>query len=101
MAPFPTVDKGFRAIVADPPWKFKSNSVDRPGRNALRHYKTMSLAEIAALPVKSIAADDCALFLWITAPFLAIGAHMPVLQAWGLKPSTILTWVKTKPRLNP
>ena len=64
----------FAAILADPPWSFATWS-DR-GRNRCpdgktrqkglieRHYRTMTLADIAALPVDRIAARDCALFLW-------------------------------------
>ena len=85
----------FDVICADPPWNFKANSVAAPGRNARRHYDCMSLADIAALPVKDTLADDAALFLWITGPFLAIGAHLPIMKAWGFKPSGIaFTWVK-------
>lgn len=85
----------YTAICADPPWRFKSNSRKRPGRNAMRHYDTMTLDEIAALPVGKLAAPDCALFLWITSPFLAIGAHIPILETWGFRVSTIaFTWIK-------
>lgn len=85
----------FACISADPAWNFKSNSIEKPGRNARRHYPTMSLKEIEALPVKDVLADDAVLFLWITGPFLAIGAHLPVMKAWGFKPSGMgFTWIK-------
>lgn len=59
----------------------------------------MSLAEIAALPVADVVADDCILFLWITGPFLAIGAHLPIMKAWGFKPSGMgFTWIKLNPK---
>lgn len=85
----------FRAVLADPAWLFASNSKASPGRNAMRHYDCMSLDEIAAMPVKDLVADDAALFLWITGPFLAIGAHLPIMEAWGFKPSGMgFVWVK-------
>lgn len=88
-----------RVIAADPPWLFKSNSAAKPGRNARRHYKCMTLAEIAALPVKDYAADDCVLFLWITGPLLAKGAHLPIMKAWGFKPSGMgFVWIKLNKR---
>lgn len=63
----------------------------------MRHYDTMSLDQIAALPVKELAAPDCALFLWVTGPFFAIGAHIPVMRSWGFRPSALgFTWVKLK-----
>jgi N6-adenosine-specific RNA methylase IME4 len=89
----------FRVITADPAWNFKSNSAAAPGRNARRHYKCMSLAEIAALPVAPLAADNAALFMWITGPLLTIGAHLPIMKAWGFKPSGMgFVWIKLNPR---
>lgn len=90
----------YDVIYADPAWKFKSNSEAKPGRNPMRHYKCMTLDEIEALPVKEHVAKNCALFLWITGPFLVIGAHLPIMKAWGFKPSSVgFTWVKpTKAR---
>jgi N6-adenosine-specific RNA methylase IME4 len=100
VSPFASLEQGkYAAILADPPWHFKSNSAAAPGRNAMAHYACMSLADIAALPVKDLAAEDCALFLWITGPFLAIGAHHEIMEAWGFKPSGMgFVWVKTNPR---
>jgi N6-adenosine-specific RNA methylase IME4 len=89
----------FGAVLADPPWKFSSNSESKPGRNARRHYKTMTIKEIAALPVADHVADDAALFLWITGPLFVLGAHLPVMKAWGFKPSGIgFVWIKLNPK---
>jgi N6-adenosine-specific RNA methylase IME4 len=92
----PTVEGGWRCILADPPWQFQTWSAKGQGRSAERHYPTMSLAEIKALPVKAIAAPDCWLFLWCTSSFVALGAHIPIMESWGFRPSSIgLVWVKT------
>jgi N6-adenosine-specific RNA methylase IME4 len=90
----------YRVVVADPPWNFKSNSVARPGRNARRHYDcTVSLADISALPIKHHIAADAALFLWVPGPFLAIGAHLPLMRAWGFDPSGMgFVWIKLNPK---
>ena len=89
----------FSCIVADPPWHFKSNSVAAPGRNAMGHYACMSLDDIAALPVEPLLTNDCVLFLWITGPMLVIGAHLPILKAWGFKPSGMgFVWIKVNSR---
>lgn len=89
----------FGAVLADPPWTFVSNSQAKPGRNARRHYKTMSIAEIASLPVERYLADDAVLFLWITGPLFVLGAHLPVMKAWGFKPSGIgFVWIKLNPK---
>jgi len=91
---------GYEVVVADPAWTFKSNSAARPGRNPRRHYQTsQSLDEIKAWPVKDIVSDNAVLFLWITGPFLAIGAHVPVMKAWGFKPSGMgFVWIKLNPK---
>lgn len=98
--PFGDLPRGqFAAILADPPWRFKSNSTARPGRNAMGHYECMTVEEISALPVGELAAPDSALFLWITGPFLALGAHLPLMRAWGFKPSGMgFVWIKLNPR---
>jgi N6-adenosine-specific RNA methylase IME4 len=97
-APLPIVAGGFACIHADPPWRFKSNSLARPGRNATRHYRCLSLSEIASLPVAEVAARDALAFLWVPGPFLAIGARIQILQAWGFTPTAIgFVWVKLRP----
>src|ERR1700743_657191 len=99
MSPFAGLQEKYRIIAADVPWAFKSNSVGKPGRNAMRHYDCMSLDDIAALPVRDVVADDACLFFWITGPFLAIGAHIPIMKAWGFEPSGMgFVWIKLNPR---
>jgi len=89
----------YRVLSADPPWRFASNSAANPGRNAMGHYDCMRLDDIAALPVADLVADDCVLFMWITGPFLAIGAHIPIMASWGFKPSGMgFVWIKTNPK---
>jgi N6-adenosine-specific RNA methylase IME4 len=52
-----------------------------------------------ALPVERIAARDAFLFFWSTGPVIATGAHVPIMRAWGFKPTAIaFVWVKTNPR---
>ncbi|MCM1296294.1 MAG: MT-A70 family methyltransferase [Muribaculaceae bacterium] len=69
------------------------------GRSADRHYPTMSLDEIVALPVAEISADDCVLFLWTTMPFLR--ESFAVLKAWGFEYKTVaFVWVKQNKKAN-
>lgn len=51
-------DGPFDIVVADPPWRFASNSKAKPGRNAMRHYACMTQEEINALPVREIATRE-------------------------------------------
>lgn len=81
-------------IVADPPWKFASNSAARPGRNAMRHYPCMSGAEICTLPVKEWVPKDALLLMWTTAPMLERSLAIP--RAWGFKYKSQLVWVKDR-----
>lgn len=98
--PFAGMPRGqARVIAADPAWRFKSNSEAKPGRNPMRHYRCMSLADIAGLPVVDLAAPQSSLWLWIPGPLLAIGAHLPIMRAWGFKPSGMaFVWIKLNPR---
>ena len=78
----------FNVIYADPPWPFEVYSARGKQRSAERHYDTMSLEEIKALPIADLAADDCALFLWVVNPHLP-GA-LDVIRSWDFA----FTWVK-------
>ena len=57
--------KKYSIIYADPPWRYERNGVQGA---AEKHYATMSIDELCALPVPELAAKDCALFLWATFP---------------------------------
>lgn len=85
---------GYQIIVADPPWRFSSNSEARPGRNAMRHYPCMRDEEIAALPVPDWTDSAAMLFMWTTAPMLA--RSLPILDAWGFRYVSQLVWVKSR-----
>lgn len=91
--PIPMPAGPFRVIVADPPWRYESRVGDFTHRADLP-YPSMQIDEICALPVESLAHDDCILWLWTT------NAHMresyAVLDAWGFQSKTILTWAKDR-----
>jgi N6-adenosine-specific RNA methylase IME4 len=103
--------------LADPPWRFETWSekgrdrcpdgqratdpVTRYYRNGLRHnrpekhYATMSLQDIADLPVEDVAAKDCVLLLWaidsMLPQALAVGA------SWGFTYKTVgFYWAKMR-----
>ena len=91
------VASGFRAgvIAVDPPWPFETWS-ERAGRNVTDHYETMTLDQIKALPVRSLAAEDCALLLWVTWPGMMWWHE--VIQAWGFLHSGLgFDWIKLNP----
>lgn len=83
----------FRVILADPPWPFRVRSPRGLGRSPEQHYPTMTADEIAALPVASLAAPDCALFLWTTGPQLPLAVD--TMRAWGFAYSGVaFVWIK-------
>jgi N6-adenosine-specific RNA methylase IME4 len=91
----------YGAIAADPASHFSSYTAIQSQnwnsrRDNERHYKTMSFAELTALPVRDLAAPAGAhLFLWTSGPFLL--QALKLIDAWGFKYSTrAFTWLKTK-----
>lgn len=52
----------------------------------------MSLADLAALPIASLAAPECHLWLWTTNARLHDGFHL--LGAWGARYLAPITWCK-------
>jgi N6-adenosine-specific RNA methylase IME4 len=91
--------KRFGVIYADPPWPWGTWGPRGKVRSSPDHHYTESpIAEIAALPVAALAADNCVLFLWCTWPYVAIGTHVGVIEAWGFRPCTLaFDWVKQTP----
>ena len=77
----------YPVILADPPWRYRTWKGDRGSRTAESYYPTLSTDELAALPVGALAAPDCALFLWATAPCLPDALR--VLGAWGFRYVTV------------
>ena len=86
----------YRTIVADPPWPFKwSGGPGGRRRNATPlAYDLMTVDEIADVDVPSLAASDCALFLWTTAKMHREGEALRVMRAWGFQPVHEIVWRK-------
>jgi N6-adenosine-specific RNA methylase IME4 len=83
---------GFPVIYADPAWRYTNKGVNGA---AEKHYPTMSVDELCALPVRRIAAKNAVLFLWYTNPLLP--EALRVVEAWGFRFKTIpFTWVKSR-----
>ncbi len=95
MLPFP--NKKYNIIYADPPWKYTSwseKTKDKGRGLAISHYNLMSLEELSSLQIKEISHEDCALFLWTTAPFL--GEAFTLIKNWGFVYRTLaFNWIKT------
>jgi N6-adenosine-specific RNA methylase IME4 len=80
-------------VLADPPWKYQIGSPD--GSRAIeRHYQTMELADICALPVPPLATASAVLFLW--APPSKLEDAQEVIRAWGFTHKSAAVWVKDR-----
>lgn len=97
----------YGTLVADPPWPFEWNGggayrENGRGERHLNHkfkkgmpYQTMSIEDIAALPVEGMAAEHAHLFLWIPDAHLIAGHGFTISRAWGFEPGRLLIWHKT------
>lgn len=96
MIPLPTVPGGFRLIYADPAWRFLTRSAK--GRDRCpdaRHYETMTLDEIKAIPIADVADPrGCVLLMWAIDPM--IPQALEVGAAYGFTFKTVgFYWMKT------
>jgi len=87
--------KKYGVIYADPEWQFQVWSRETGSdRSASNHYACSAIDVIKARDVPSIAADDCALFLWSTVPVLPMA--LEVMVAWGFSYRTSWAWIKDR-----
>ena len=91
--------KKYKAILADPPWRFKNFSEKGEGRNAVSHYDCLTINDLKKLNINLQADKDCALFLWVTDPLLDQGIE--IIKSWGFEFKTVaFYWVKTNKNAN-
>lgn len=92
----PTVEGGFAALHVDCPWRFET--YDRKSAvptQAADPYPTMSLRELAGLPVDEITAKRALMIMWIIDSHL--DQAMLLGKIWGFTFKTIgFIWVKEK-----
>ena len=96
------IGQDFDCILADPPWSYDSNGAPAQWRPCLdrgekphsvnHYYETMSLTDIEEMPIQSITAKDSVCFMWATVPLMPEAFR--VMEAWGYKYKTMLTWEK-------
>jgi N6-adenosine-specific RNA methylase IME4 len=101
----------YQTIVADPPWSYPAGFGANKGRPGPRErsaggdrsatyfkrpmpYQTMSVSQIADLPVAVMASQDAHLYLWTTQRYLWDAPT--VARAWGFEPSCTLVWCKPR-----
>jgi N6-adenosine-specific RNA methylase IME4 len=89
----------YGCLIVDPPWDpgvtQRLSGRGRHPADARRSYGVLTPRAVAHLPVGDLAAESSHLWLWVTNQVLSGGAHAGVLDAWGFRPITIVTWCKT------
>jgi N6-adenosine-specific RNA methylase IME4 len=100
---------GYDIVMIDPPWPTKMRSPKGEAKSSVRHYGSMTFADIAALPVGQLLKRDAFVFLWCTWPLLLWGgdpsrhyvgadaSYSPIgacLKAWGVRYVSGGPWLK-------
>ena len=85
----------YATILADPPWRFQ-NSTGKvaPEHKRLARYATLSLEEIAGLPVQKFSAAKSHLYLWV--PNAMIQEGLQVMKQWGFVYKSNIVWYKIR-----
>jgi N6-adenosine-specific RNA methylase IME4 len=86
-------DVKFSTITADPPWDY----MDKGGGAGATDFKAMTTEDIVKMngDIAKVADDDCHLYLWVPNS-LVLTDGRAVLEGWGFRYVTILTWVKPR-----
>jgi N6-adenosine-specific RNA methylase IME4 len=80
----------FRAICADPPWKF-GDKLPGVSRGAEKNYPVMTVDELCAFPIPPMA-TDAYLFLWRVSSMVEEAYRVG--RAWGFVPKSEIVWEK-------
>ena len=90
----------FEIIYADPPWSYGNCQFagSRITSSADFHYPTVSVKDLKKLDIRSIAEDNCLLFMWTSSPHLDQAIDLG--RAWGFQYKTI-AFVWDKQKVNP
>ena len=92
--------KKFKAILIDPPWKFKTWSPKGiTTRSPENHYETLEKTSLKELPFIEWSDKNCALFMW------TVDAHLlealSLMETWDFQYKTIaFVWHKTDKKLG-
>ncbi len=67
-------------VLADPPWPYEGSKTKDQACG--KHYESMSLYDLGAMPVRPLLAKRAWVFLWVTSPKMHLGVAL--LSLWGL-----------------
>lgn len=85
----------YRVIYADPAWTFSNRRTGGSMRSAAEaHYTVTSMKDMEALPVSSLADDDCLLVMWWVGAMPAEALRL--CETWGFELVTMTGFVWRK-----
>lgn len=90
MIPFP--NKKYDVIVLDPPWPLKKITTKQRPNQVYMDYSLMSVEDISALPIQTIAGDKGYCFLWTIQKYLFEAKS--ILEGYGYNHLLTMGWVK-------
>jgi len=94
------VDGRYDILYADPPWSYRDKGGPKGQGGANRHYSTMKLSDIAAMPLGELGSPNSVMFMWATYPCLQ--ESLTLMNAWGYTYKSIaFQWVKVYPSGTP
>lgn len=80
--------------MADPPWHVAAGPPwASGGKTRPLTYPTMSVEEIAGLPVRDLAEKSAHLYIWTINAY--VEDTYEIARLWGFRPSTLMVWCKT------
>lgn len=82
-------DDKFNVIYCDPPWQYSNSGFEM---SAEENYDTINIDELCDMDIKSISAENCVCFMWVTNPILRDGQRL--LKEWGFDYKTNFAWIK-------
>lgn len=86
-------NKTYKTIIVDPPWPVEKIARNVSPNQYEFEYPTMTLEEIADLPIPTLAdKEGCHIYLWTTQKFLPVS--FGILAGWGAKYIFTMVWHK-------
>lgn len=82
----------YGVILADFPWYFRNRTAAGEVKNPVAHYACMSIEDLARLPIARLAAPDCVLVMWATAPLL--DRAIELMKGYGFTFKSAGAWAK-------
>lgn len=95
--PIETLTEKYGTIYADCPWGFltRQKKLSIPQRHEVQHYAPMTMNELMALPVASVAAKDVVLHMWTISSHVQL--CIKVAEEWGFEFKSFgWNWIKTQ-----